>query len=73
MSPAVSPRGRASSSGYLSIGQVLARLTPEFSERLGLPVGTTVASGNACALVFATGMHTRFGAIALSQQNAGKP
>ncbi|WP_433720862.1 transcriptional regulator FtsR [Microbacterium laevaniformans] len=32
MSPAVSPRGRASSSGYLSIGQVLARLTPEFSD-----------------------------------------
>ncbi|KXZ61557.1 MerR family regulatory protein [Microbacterium laevaniformans] len=32
MSPAASPRGRASSSGYLSIGQVLARLTPEFSD-----------------------------------------
>jgi DNA-binding transcriptional MerR regulator len=32
VSPAASPRGRASSSGYLSIGQVLARLTPEFSD-----------------------------------------
>lgn len=32
MSPAASPRGRASSTGYLSIGQVLARLTPEFSD-----------------------------------------
>ncbi len=32
MSPAASPRGRASSTGYLSIGQVLARLTPEFTD-----------------------------------------
>lgn len=32
MSPAVSPRGRQASTGYLSIGQVLARLTPEFPE-----------------------------------------
>lgn len=31
MTPAVSPRGRPSSAGYLSIGQVLARLTPEFA------------------------------------------
>lgn len=30
MSPAASPRRRSSSSGHLSIGQVLARLTPEF-------------------------------------------
>ncbi|MFV0373718.1 MerR family transcriptional regulator [Microbacterium sp.] len=30
MTPAASPRRRSSSSGYLSIGQVLARLTPEF-------------------------------------------
>ena len=30
MSPAAAPRGRAASSGHLSIGQVLARLTPEF-------------------------------------------
>lgn len=30
MSPAASPRGRSSATGYLSIGQVLARLTPEF-------------------------------------------
>lgn len=32
MSPAASPRGRATSTGYLSIGQVLARLTPEFTD-----------------------------------------
>lgn len=32
MTPAASPRGRSSSAGYLSIGQVLARLTPEFSD-----------------------------------------
>ncbi len=32
MSPAVSPRGRVPASGYLSIGQVLARLTPEFPD-----------------------------------------
>lgn len=32
MSPAVSPRGRQASAGYLSIGQVLARLTPEFPD-----------------------------------------
>jgi len=32
VSPAASPRGRSSSTGYLSIGQVLARLTPEFSD-----------------------------------------
>ena len=30
MTPAAAPRGRASSAGHLSIGQVLARLTPEF-------------------------------------------
>ena len=30
MTPAASPRGRTASSGYLSIGQVLARLTPDF-------------------------------------------
>jgi len=30
VSPATAPRGRASSAGHLSIGQVLARLTPEF-------------------------------------------
>lgn len=30
MTPAASPRGRSSAAGYLSIGQVLARLTPEF-------------------------------------------
>lgn len=30
MSPAAAPRGRATSAGHLSIGQVLARLTPEF-------------------------------------------
>ncbi len=30
MSPAAAPRGRAASAGHLSIGQVLARLTPEF-------------------------------------------
>ncbi|WP_394279102.1 MerR family transcriptional regulator [Microbacterium sp.] len=30
MSPATAPRGRSSSSGSLSIGQVLARLSPEF-------------------------------------------
>lgn len=32
MSPAASSRGRSASEGYLSIGQVLARLTPEFGE-----------------------------------------
>lgn len=32
MSPAVSPRGRIPAAGYLSIGQVLARLTPEFPD-----------------------------------------
>lgn len=30
MTPAAAPRGRSSSSGSLSIGQVLARLSPEF-------------------------------------------
>ena len=30
MSPAAASRGRSASSGHLSIGQVLARLTPEF-------------------------------------------
>lgn len=30
MTPATAPRGRSSSAGHLSIGQVLARLTPEF-------------------------------------------
>lgn len=30
MTPAASPRGRSAASGTLSIGQVLARLTPEF-------------------------------------------
>ncbi len=30
MTPAASPRGRSSAAGYLSIGQVLARLTPDF-------------------------------------------
>lgn len=30
MSPAAASRGRAASAGHLSIGQVLARLTPEF-------------------------------------------
>lgn len=30
MSPAAAPRGRATAAGHLSIGQVLARLTPEF-------------------------------------------
>lgn len=30
MTPAASARGRSASAGYLSIGQVLARLTPEF-------------------------------------------
>lgn len=30
MTPAAAPRGRSSSAGHLSIGQVLARLTPEF-------------------------------------------
>jgi len=30
VSPAASSRGRTASSGYLSIGQVLARLTPDF-------------------------------------------
>lgn len=30
MSPAAASRGRATSTGHLSIGQVLARLTPEF-------------------------------------------
>lgn len=30
MSPATAPRGRSTSAGHLSIGQVLARLTPEF-------------------------------------------
>lgn len=30
MSPAASPRGRSTPAGHLSIGQVLARLTPEF-------------------------------------------
>lgn len=30
MTPAAAPRGRASSAGHLSIGQVLARLSPEF-------------------------------------------
>ncbi|MGV9192808.1 MerR family transcriptional regulator [Microbacterium sp. MC2] len=30
MTPAASARGRAAASGHLSIGQVLARLTPEF-------------------------------------------
>lgn len=30
MSPATAPRGRSAASGHLSIGQVLARLTPEF-------------------------------------------
>ncbi|MCT9819879.1 MerR family transcriptional regulator [Microbacterium sp. W1N] len=32
MTPAVSPRGRGPAAGHLSIGQVLARLTPEFPE-----------------------------------------
>ncbi|PZU48268.1 MAG: MerR family transcriptional regulator [Microbacterium sp.] len=32
MSPAASPRGRSASAGYLSIGQVLARLAPEFGD-----------------------------------------
>lgn len=32
MTPAASPRTRSSAAGYLSIGQVLARLTPEFPE-----------------------------------------
>ncbi|MFT3798756.1 MerR family transcriptional regulator [Microbacterium sp.] len=32
MSSAASPRGRSATAGYLSIGQVLARLTPEFPE-----------------------------------------
>lgn len=32
MTPAASPRGRSSSAGYLSIGQVLARLAPEFGD-----------------------------------------
>lgn len=32
MSPAASPRSRVPAAGYLSIGQVLARLTPEFSD-----------------------------------------
>ncbi len=35
MSPASSPRGRASSAGHLSIGQVLARLAPEFPALTG--------------------------------------
>jgi len=30
VTPAAAPRGRASSAGHLSIGQVLARLSPEF-------------------------------------------
>lgn len=32
MTPAASPRGRSSAAGHLSIGQVLARLTPEFPD-----------------------------------------
>lgn len=32
MTPAAAPRGRSSSAGHLSIGQVLARLTPEFPD-----------------------------------------
>ncbi|GAA3024423.1 transcriptional regulator FtsR [Microbacterium dextranolyticum] len=32
MSPAAAPRGRQASAGYLSIGQVLARLMPEFPD-----------------------------------------
>ena len=32
MTPAASPRGRSAAAGHLSIGQVLARLTPEFPE-----------------------------------------
>ncbi|MBN9215969.1 MAG: MerR family transcriptional regulator [Microbacterium sp. SCN 70-200] len=32
MTPASAPRGRSASAGYLSIGQVLARLTPEFPD-----------------------------------------
>ena len=32
MTPAPSPRGRSQAAGHLSIGQVLARLTPEFPD-----------------------------------------
>lgn len=32
MSPAAAPRGRGPAAGHLSIGQVLARLTPEFPD-----------------------------------------
>lgn len=32
MSPAAAPRGRIAAAGFLSIGQVLARLTPEFPD-----------------------------------------